>query len=309
MAKTFSDVLKSRQDNFKKLVDKVNKIASGGNFGDSDDRFWQPTVSKDGNGYALIRFLPEPKNEEMPFVQVWDHGFQGPGGWYIEKSLTTIGQTDPLSEYNSFLWNRNRPGDRQFVQGTPQKSGSKRRLQYYSNILVINDPDNPSNNDKVFLFRYGKKIFDKLNDAMNPKYPDEKPIDPFDFIVGANFKLKIRNLEGYRNYDKSEFESPSALYEGDEDKLKSVWDAEHSLFEFVDPTKFKSYAELKAKLNRVLGLSDDPVVSKSTPAPEHKSTPHGGVSSSEVNNDDTPPWDEKSEEDDELAEFQRLALS
>lgn len=309
MSRNFSEVLKSRQDNFQKLVSKVNQIASGSqNFGEEDGRFWQPTVDKDGNGYAVIRFLPAPGDEELPFVMVWDHGFQGPGGWYIEKSLTTIGQPDPCSEYNTFLWNRNQPGDRGFVSGTPQKSGSKRRLQYYSNILVIEDPANTSNNGKVFLYRYGKKIFDKLNETMNPKFPDEKPLNPFDLLEGANFKLKIRKVEGYRNYDKSEFDKPSELYDGNESVLEKIWRSEHSLFEFIDPTKFKSYADLKAKLNRVLGLVGSTTQTTQTvEVPEVKSAPAAAAVE-----ETTPPWDNvpaEEEVDDELLEFQKLANS
>ena len=314
MSRNFSEVLKSRQDNFQKLVSKVNQIASGGqNFGEEDVRFWQPTVDKDGNGYAVIRFLPAPGDEELPFVMVWDHGFQGPGGWYIEKSLTTVGQPDPCSEHNTFLWNRNQPGDRGFVSGTPQKSGSKRRLQYYSNIMVVEDPANLSNNGKVFLYRYGKKIFDKLNETMNPKFPDEKPLNPFDLLEGANFKLKIRKVEGYRNYDKSEFDKSSALYDGNEEILEKIWKSEHSLFEFINPAKFKTYAELKAKLNRVLGITDSSTSEASTTV----QTPTEVRSSSPSFSETTPPWSdvtastatEEGTVDEELLEFQKLANS
>tara|TARA_R110000823_G_scaffold19701_6_gene60832 strand:+ start:4222 stop:5085 length:864 start_codon:yes stop_codon:yes gene_type:complete len=219
-----------------------------------DDRDWKATVDKAGNGYAVIRFLPAPTGEELPFVRYWNHGFQGPGGWYIENSLTTIGQDDPVSEYNSKLWNSGHDEDKE----TARKQ--KRRLSYVANILVVSDPSNPSNEGQVFLYKFGKKIFDKLNDAMNPQFADEDPINPFDFWEGADFKLKIRQVEGYRNYDKSEFSSPAPVSDStgtvlSDDDMEATWNKQHSLAEIVDPKNFKSYNELKAKLNKVLGLN------------------------------------------------------
>jgi len=212
-----------------------------------DDRFWKPEVDKAGNGYAVIRFLPESENEDVPFVRIWDHGFQGPGGWYIENSLTTLGQKDPVSEYNSMLWNSG-------IESNKAKARKqKRRLSFISNIYVVKDPANPDNEGKVFLYKYGKKIFDKLNEAMNPQFEDEKPVNPFDLWEGADFKLKIRNVEGYRNYDKSELDMPAPLFEEDAD-LERVWRAQYSLVDFVDPSNFKTFEELQAKLNRVLAL-------------------------------------------------------
>lgn len=316
MSRTFSDLKKSRTASFKTLTDKLTQLATGQNFGSDDPRFWQPTVDKEGNGYAVIRYLPAPGDEDLPFVMIYDHGFQGPGGWYIEKSLTTIGQQDPLAEYNTQLWQRNQPGDREFVSGTPSKGGAKRRLQYYSNILVVEDPAKPENNGKVFLYKYGKKIFEKINEASNPKFPDEKPVDPFDLWEGANFKLKIRKVEGYRNYDKSEFDDPSPavmVKKGgkivpDEEAMQAIWESEHSLKEFHDPKNFKTYAELKAKLNRALGLegarSGMGRVEDESPIPATKAKP------AKV----TPPWEDEEtpkastdEDDDDLAAFQKLA--
>ena len=195
----------------------------------------------------MIRFLPEPEGEDVPFVRIWDHGFQGPGGWYIENSLTTLGQKDPVSEYNSMLWNSG-------IDANKEKARKqKRRLGFVSNIYVIKDPTNPENEGKVFLYKYGKKIFDKLNEAMNPQFEDEKPVNPFDLWEGADFKLKIRNVEGYRNYDKSELDVPAPLFDEDE-QLESTWKSQYKLQEFVDPSNFKTYEELQTKLNRVLGL-------------------------------------------------------
>jgi hypothetical protein len=218
----------------------------------TDDRFWAPTVDKAGNGYALIRFLPAPDGETTPWVRYWDHGFQGPTGrWYIENSRTTIGEPDYISEYNSKLWNSGNEKDKELARK------QKRRLHYVTNILVLSDSANPENEGKVFLFKFGKKIFDKILDKMQPQFPDEKPVNPFDFWEGANFKLKIRNVEGYRNYDKSEFDSVSELFDGDEDRLKEVYENLNSLQDFVDPKNFKSYEELKRKAMAVLGEGSD----------------------------------------------------
>lgn len=234
----------------KALEDLTAKVAklSGGEGKSSDDRFWKPEVDKAGNGYAVFRFLPAPPNEEFPFVRIFDHGFQGPGGWYIENSLTTIGQQDPVSEYNSKLWNS---VDSDTAPERKQARDQKRRLHYISNIYIVSDPAHPENEGKVFLFKYGKKIFDKLNEAMNPQFADETPMNPFDLWAGANFKLKIRQVEGYRNYDKSEFDKSKPLFE-DDDAMELVWKSEHSLQEFLAASNFKSYDELKARLTQVL---------------------------------------------------------
>lgn len=243
----FAQMKKNRQSNFDKLTTELSKLNTAQSTND-DNRFWRPEVDKAGNGYAVVRFLPAPVGEDVPFVRVWDHGFQGPGGWYIEKSLTTIGQKDPVSEYNTQLWNNGTEA------GKEQVRKQKRRLTYVSNVYVVKDTANPQNEGKVFLFKYGKKIWDKLNLAMNPEFEDESPLNPFDFWEGANFKIKIRNVEGYRNYDKSEFDKRGPLFE-DDDEMEAVWKKEHKLSEFIDPANFKSYDELKEKLNRVLGLT------------------------------------------------------
>jgi hypothetical protein len=246
MVASFKDLKRSSKDLYSKILTETNKMQSSGGGNQPDTRFWQPEVDKAGNGYAVIRFLPAPKGEDLPWVRVFSHGFQGPGGWYIENSLTTLNQKDPVGEFNTTLWNR---GDE---AGKEQARKQKRRLTYYSNIYVVKDPAHPENEGKVFLYRYGKKIFDKINDMMSPEFQDEDPVNPFDMWEGANLKLKIRNVEGYRNYDKSEFDSASPLSE-DDDELEKIWGSEYSLNEFMDPKNFKSYAELKAKLTRVLG--------------------------------------------------------
>ena len=207
------------------------------------DRFAEH-VFKEG---TVVRGVDLNYDEDVPFVRKWDHGFQGPGGWYIEDSLTTLGQKDPVSEYNSMLLNSG-------IESNKDKARKqKRRLSFVSNIYVVKDPSNPENEGKVFLYKYGKKIFDKLNESMNPQFEDESPINPFDLWEGADFKLKIRNVEGFRNYDKSELDVSAPLFDDDEE-LEKVWKSQHSLQEFVNPTNFKTYEELQTKLNRVLGL-------------------------------------------------------
>src|SRR6056300_988446 len=247
------ETLKSSSSNFDKLTKaletNLNPEDQSNKNKYQDDRFWKPELDKTGNGYAVIRFLPAVQGEELPWQRVWSHAFQGPGGWYIENSLTTLNQKDPVSEYNSELWNNGTDA------GKEQARKQKRRLKYFSNILVVKDPANPQNEGKVFLYQYGKKIWDKINDLMQPEFEDETPVNPFDFWEGADFKLKIRNVEGYRNYDKSEFDSPSELFDGDDEQLETVYNSLNSLSELVAPDKFKSYDELKQKLDKVLGLT------------------------------------------------------
>ena len=211
-----------------------------------DERLRKPVMDKTGNGYAVIRFLPAVKGEDMPWAKVWNHAFQGPTGqWYIENSLTTVGQNDPVSEMNSAYWNSGVESDKEIARR------QKRKLQYFANIYVVSDPANPQNEGKVMLYRFGKKIFDKCMEAMQPAFQDETPVNPFDFWEGANFKLKIRKVDGYWNYDKSEFEAPSALFDDDE-QLEEVWKKEYPLAEFTAASNFKSYDELKTRLDMVL---------------------------------------------------------
>ena len=211
-----------------------------------DERLWKPVLDKTGNGYAVIRFLPAVDGEDLPWAKVWNHAFQGPTGqWYIENSLTTLGNNDPVSEMNSAYWNSGVESDKEIARR------QKRKLQYFSNIYVVSDPKNPENEGKVFLFRFGKKIFDKCMEAMQPAFEDETPVNPFDFWKGANFKLKIRKVDGYWNYDKSEFEAPSPLFDND-DAIEEVWKQQYALNEFTAPTNFKSYDELKTRLDMVL---------------------------------------------------------
>ena len=263
-----------------------------------DERLWKPEVDKSGNGYAVIRFLPAVKGEDLPWAKVWNHAFQGPTGqWFIENSLTTIGQKDPVSEMNTAYWNSGVESDKEIARK------QKRKLQYFANIYVVSDPKHPENEGKVFLYRFGKKIFDKCMEAMQPAFEDETPLNPFDFWEGANFKLKIRKVDGYWNYDKSEFAAPSALLD-DDDALEEVWGKQYSLEEFTAPTNFKSYDELKTRLDTVLAgtttvgnvtsvMEDEPV--ETTVTVDTKESPAPTV---DVKDD---------EEDDSIDYFQKLA--
>ena len=244
---SFATLKRNRGSNLNKIIKAAEATTSGETKSYIDDRIWKPTVDKAGNGYAVIRFLPGTE-ENLPFVRYWDHGFKGPTGqWYIENSLTSIGQPDPVGELNSRLWNSGIESDKDRART------QKRRLHYVTNIYVVSDPSAPQNEGKVFLYKFGKKIFDKISDIMNPSFADETPVDPFDFWEGADFKLKIRNVEGYRNYDKSEFASVASLLNADEAQLEEVYGKLHDLSEFTNPKNYKSYDDLKSKLMRVLG--------------------------------------------------------
>lgn len=279
MSLSFNELKRSSANSFEKLNQELSKLNSNQQSSSKDDRLWSCQLDKAGNGYAIIRFLPAPGGEDVPFVRLWSHGFKGPGGWYIENSLTTLGQQDPVAEMNTALWNEGEGSNgRKRVTGQGRDNpGTKRQLSYYSNIYVVKDPANPENEGKVFLFKYGKKIFDKLNDLMNPTFEADKPINPFDFWSGANFVLKIRRVDGYANFDSSMFEQPSQL--ADDDKLEAIWKSQYSLQEIVSQKNFKSYEQLSAKLARVLG------------APQQASqAPRRQV----VEDDDTtPPWGEE----------------
>ena len=267
-----------------------------------DERLWKPELDKTGNGYAVIRFLPAIKGEDLPWAKLWSHAFQGPTGqWYIENSLTTLGQNDPVSEMNSSYWNSGVESDKEIARR------QKRKLQYYSNIYVVTDKKHPEHEGKVFLFRYGKKIFDKIMEAMQPAFEDETAINPYDFWQGANFLLKIRKVDGYWNYDKSEFAAPSVLFD-DDDKLEEVWKKEYSLKDFTAPTNFKSYDELKTRLDMVLAGTtvvgnvtdvttsfDEPV---ETVTVDTKEEPAPKVSVTDDDEEDTMSYFEKLAEED-----------
>ena len=261
-----------------------------------DERLWKPEVDKSGNGYAVIRFLPAVEGEDMPWAKVWNHAFQGPTGqWYIENSLTTLGKNDPVSEMNSAYWNTGIESDKEIARK------QKRKLQYFSNIYVVSDSKHPENEGKVFLFRYGKKIFDKLMAAMQPEFEDEKAINPFDFWEGANFKLKIRKVAGYWNYDSSDFDTSSAIFDNDA-QIEEVWKTQYPLGEFSAASNFKSYEELKTRLDAVLSGS----VTVGNVAEELEDRPIASpvVDTAPV---ESAPIVEKEEEEDSMAYFEKLA--
>lgn len=243
---SFQNMKAARDTAIGKLLAAAETAGGGEKKSYKDEREWKPTVDKAGNGYAVIRFLPAAEGQDVPWVRYWDHGFKGPTGrWYIEKSLTSIGKDDPVSEMNSQLWNSGREEDKQVARDR------KRRLHYVSNIYVVSDPSAPENEGKVFLYQYGQKIYEKIMSAMQPDFPDDDPVNPFDLWEGADFKLKIRNVGGWRNYDRAEFAAPGAL--ADDEEMERIYAQAYSLNEFTDPATFKSYDELKARLNMVLG--------------------------------------------------------
>ena len=289
------ETLKTSSSNFDKLTkaletnlkpeDQSNKNKY------QDDRFWKPELDKTGNGFAVLRFLPAIEGEDLPWQRVWSHAFQDKGGWYIENSLTTMSQKDPVSEENTRLWNTGLDSDKEIARKR------KRKLSYYSNIMIVSDPKHPENEGKVFLFKFGKKIFDKITEAMQPAFDDEQPINPFDFWKGANFKLKIRKVDGYWNYDKSEFESVSQAAVDDE-KIKAIWKQQHPLKPFVDLSNFKTYDELKEKLNRVITGDRNASTVENANLPPKSTTP---VKSEPVASSAA------SDEDDTLSYFSKLA--
>ena len=289
--------LKSRRYDINKLVDAAKEASGAKNDNNNrDENLWKPTVDKAGNGYAVIRFLPS--ESEVPWVRYWDHGFKGPTGkWYIEKSLTSLGQQDPLGEYNSKLWNSGNEEDREQVRK------QKRRLHYVVNILVVSDPSAPQNEGQVFMYQFGKKIFDKIQDLMQPQFPGETPVDPFDLWNGADFELKIRNYEGYRNYDRSEFKSPAPLLDGDEVQLQATLNQLHDISTYLDPDSYKSYDQLQTKLMEVLGETAPRTIKQE-------------IAMDTVQ--ETPPWSEPAAaptaesagddgDDDAMSYFQKLA--
>ena len=309
---SFSDLKKqsSLGSLTQKLVKEVEKMSTTS--GGADERLWKPEMDKTGNGFAVIRFLPAPEGEELPWAKMYSHAFQGPGGWYIENSLTTIGQKDPLGEHNRELWNSGTEANKETVRK------QKRKLSYYSNIYVVKDPANPANEGKVFLFKYGKKIFDKIMEAMQPEFEDETPINPFDFWQGANFKLKIVKKDGYWNYDKSEFDRVSPLLD-DDDALETVWKKEYSLTAITAPDQFKSYEELEKRLKYVLGQKGTPRMSSVEEETEYDEYVEKNVESSVAKELEESYARSKSpslpvvtkevdeDEDDALSYFQRLA--
>ena len=288
--------LKKSSSNFdaitKALETKMTPENQQSNNKYQDDRLWKPELDKTGNGYAVLRFLPASNGEEMPWQRVWTHAFQDKGGWFIENSLTTLNQKDPVSEENTRLWNTGIDSDKDIARKR------KRKLSYYANVYVVSDPKHPENEGQVKLYKFGKKIFDKITEAMQPAFEDEQAINPFDFWKGANFKLKIRKVDGYWNYDKSEFEGVTPLKESDDD-IKAIWEKQYPLKPFVDPSNFKTYDELKEKLNRVITGTQSTATVDSVDLPPQTTT---AVEMPKVS--ESAPV---SDDDDTLSYFSKLA--
>jgi hypothetical protein len=301
MTSDFSSLKKSSTSSLDKINGELTKLSTPqSSKPQEDERMWRPEVDKAGNGYAVIRFLPAPAGEDVPFVRLFDHAFKGAGGWLIDGCLTTVGEKCPVCEHNSALWATGTKENQAVVRN------QKRKLSFISNVYIVKDPAHPENEGKVMLFKFGKKIFDKLNAAMNPEFEDEKPLNPFDLWGGANFKLKIRKVEGYQNYDKSEFEAPGALMD-DDGELEAIWKREYPLVSFLERKNFKSYDEIKTRLNKVSGLEGATAAVQERndmwghdEAPAPRSAPVKATPKVE-----SAPWDEQ--EDDDLAIFQKLA--
>ena len=301
---SFANLKRNRTD-LSSLVEQAKKTAGNADGGrpQADERLWQPTRDKAGNGYAVIRFLPGLDTEGTPWVRYWDHAFKGPTGqWYIEKSLTSLGQQDPLSELNSKMWNTGLEADKTTVRQR------KRQLRYVANVLIVSDPSAPENEGQVRLYRFGKKIFDKIMDSMQPQFPDEKPVNPFDMWEGADFTIKIRKVEGYPNYDASSFKSPSTV--GDDEYMEVLYGKQHDLSECTDPKNYKTYDELKSRLAMVLGeqaprtqkqaasleLDDEIPEFPSAPQPDMAGAPQPEIATAE-----------SGMEDDTMSYFAKLA--
>ena len=292
----FSDFKKNSSGGFDKLTEAMNKLSKGSE-SYKDDRFWRPELDKSSNGYAIIRFLPAVDGEDIPWARLFNHGFKGPGGWLIDNCPTTIGGKCPVCEANSLLWNSGIDSDKDIARNR------KRKLSYISNIMVVSDPANPQNEGKVFLYKYGKKIFDKVNESMNPEFADEEAINPFDFWKGANFKLKVRKVAGFINYDKSEFDSTSVLLDGTDEWLEDLWkNSMYKLAEFTEASNFKSYDELKTRLGQVTGGSSNTATTRAEDAVPPKSEETS--SSSAI---DEPVVEDNAESDDALSYFEKLA--
>ena len=301
----FNALKKNRESQLANLTDQLKKLNGSENQSSSDDRYWYPAVDKAGNGYAVVRFLPAPGGEDVPFIRIFEHGFKGPTGkWYIEKSLTTLGLPDPCGEYNQKLWNSTTDDA---SPARKQVREQKRKLVYVANVYVISDSINPENEGKVFLFKFGKKIFDKLNGAMNPQFQDEKALNPFDLWEGANFKIKIRNVEKRRNYDSSEFDKPSAL--DSDDEMEKIWKSAYLLQPLIAQDKFKSYDALKRQLDLVLDLKGSPM-SRADDDDEDEApvvqAPRLKAKAAPRIEEVDPPWSEADEDDEEMSYFKNL---
>jgi len=302
---SFKDLKKKSKD-ISKLTQELDKLNKGGAESYKDDRFWKPELDQASNGFAVIRFLPVVDGEDVPWARIFSHGFQGKGGWLIENCPTTLGKKCPICEGNNELWNSGNEDDKTVARDR------KRKLSYVSNIMVVSDPKHPENEGKIFLFKYGKKIFDKLMEKIQPEFPDDEPINVFDFWQGANFKLKIRKVAGYVNYDKSEFETPSALLGGEDAKLEELWKKQYALKEFTSAENFKSYDELKTKMDTVLKGGNESKAKSAEEMEEIEAEAEARFGSPKMRPAPKMPEkkiavDEDAEEENALSYFEKLA--
>lgn len=297
--------LKNKSKDLSKITQELDKLNKGGAESYKDDRFWKPELDQASNGFAVIRFLPVVDGEDVPWARVFSHGFQGKGGWFIENCPTTLGKKCPVCEANNELWNSGVEDDKTVARDR------KRKLSYVANVYVVSDPKHPENEGKIFLFKFGKKIFDKIMEKIQPEFPDDQPVNVFDFWQGANFKLKIRKVAGYINYDKSEFEEPSALMGGDDAKLESLWKKQHALKEFTNTENFKSYDELKSKMDSVLrgGSEGKAKTAEEMEEIEEAESRFGSAKSKPAPKmpEKKSSVDEDAEEEDALSYFEKLA--
>lgn len=290
---TFASLKQARKSQFDKLTSELNKLSSKSDDNSSkDDGYWKPVVDKAGNGSAVIRFLPAPIGEDVPFIRYWTHGFQGPGGWYIENSLSSIGKPDPVMELNGKLWNSGIESNKDIARK------QKRNLHFVSNIYVVKDPANPENEGKVFLFKYGQKIFEKINAKMHPEFEDETPVNPFDLWTGCNFRMKVVMKGGFWNYDASKFDDVSVLGGFDDEKLEEIYNQQHSLQELISGDNIKSFDELQARLDRVLRRPSSVAGPRASRVDEETSESESAWSNVVEDSDD---------ESDNLSYFARLA--
>lgn len=285
-----------------KLVEKFNKMDESSSK-DDDSRIWTPKMGKSGTGEATIRFLPGGggKDEEA-YIEVYSHAFTGTTGkWLIEKCPTTIGQPCPVCDENRTLWSN---GKETVVRGNDDSPGRKRKLNYYSNVYIIDDPVNPENNGQVKLYKYGVKILDKIKMAIKPASKRKRPLEVFDMFMGADFNIVINKKGKYWNYDDSEFLDPEPLFDGDEDKLEEVYNSLYDLTELINPSTFKSKDELQARLDMVDGRTYQPkrVNPELEEELEEEYNTAKSVSSSIISNDD-----DDDDTNDYLARFAKLA--
>lgn len=271
---------KKNKGNFLETLNQ--KIKESNTTFEPDARYFQVTKDKAGNGVALVRFLP---GKDTPWVRYWSHSFEYNGGWYIENSRTSLKEDDPVSEYNKLLWDSGKEEYKEFVSLKP---GTKRKLNYVSNIYVIEDPANPENNGKVFLYQYGAKIYDKIKALMQPSIKTLPPVNPFNPFDGANLQIIIKKVAGYPNYDDTKFIQEGSKL-GNDDEIEKIYNQQYDLEDILKESNFKPYEKLKARLIKVLG--------KNAPLMEEYLSNFGEVVETKKESTTPPPQKKKEEID------------